>query len=627
MSLFVSCTQEEEFPPRDNTQEVAEFYQHYNTQVKETIAADIVALKEELADETLTEEVKAEKLKDLDRLLERQKNPEFFTFATINDLPSDLNWVANWDEPELGSEQAKKGGVFHTYFSQFPATLRVIGDQSNNSFRGEHWDNVGMGMVTLHPNTGNMIPSLAEKWAVSEDKRTVYYHIDEQATYSDGVAVESDDVFMAFYLSLGPYIHSPYRKEYFSKQFTNITRYDTQIYSITLTSPKPLAALDAAVSPYPRHFYKEVGPDFVKRYNWRPHPTTGAYVIKEDDIMKGRSITLTRVKDWWAKDRKYTKNRFNADKVNYRLIRDTNTALEYFKKGTLDMSMLNLPKNWYEKTEFDAVFDGYIEKATFYADYPAVPRGLYINCAKPLLDNRDVRIGLQYASHFQKVIDFDLRGDAERLETFSDGYGRYSHPTIKARKYSEEKALENFAKAGFTKRGSDGVLVNDSGKRLSFTITYPSSPAVTSMLSRVKEDAIKTGVEYKLEALDGSAMFNKGLEKKHDLIYSGWGVGPPFPSYRQFFHSSNAFETGTKELKTMTNNFSSYSDPEMDMVSQAVRDATSLEEIEKMAHRAEEIIHRDAPWIPAYKVPFIRCGYWRWVQWPDDFNVKQTRDF
>lgn len=625
--LVVSCTQKEEFPPRDNTDEVGKFYQEYNEQVVAKIEADITQIKDELASEYLTDSEKQEKEESLSQLLVRQKSPEYFSFATMADLPSDIVWETNWDEPELGSDKAKKGGVFHTYITKFPATLRVLGEQSNNSFRGEHYGNIGIGAVAMHPNTGAIIPGFADKWSVSADQRTVYFHIDDRATYNDGVPVESDDAFMAFYLNLGPYIYTPYGKEYYSKQFTNITRYDAKHYSVTLARPKPQAPLEASVPVFPRHFYKEVGPDFIKRYNWRPQPTTGAYVIDEKDILKGRSITLTRVKDWWAKDHKYTKNSFNADKIHYRLIRDTNTALEYFKKGKLDFTTLGLPKNWYEKTEVDAVFDGYIEKVVFYADYPTVPRGLYINCAKPLLNNRDIRIGLQHACNFQKVIDFDLRGDAERLNSFADGYGRYSHPTIKARPYSEKLALESFAKAGFTKRGPDGVLVNDAGKRLSFTLTYGSSSAVlTAMLSRIKEEAIKAGVEYKLEGLDGSAAFNKGLEKKHEITFSGWGVGLPYPSYRQFFHSSNAYEKETGELKTMTNNFSSYSDPEMDTLSQTVRDAQTLDEIEKASHRALELIHRDAPWIPGYDVPFLRCGYWRWVQWPDDFNVKLTRD-
>ena len=39
------------------------------------------------------------------------------------------------------------------------------------------------------------------------------------------------------------------------------------------------------------------------------------------DIVKGRSITMTRVKDWWAKDRKYTRNLNNVDRIRYLLKR------------------------------------------------------------------------------------------------------------------------------------------------------------------------------------------------------------------------------------------------------------------------------------------------------------------
>ncbi len=40
--------------------------------------------------------------------------------------------------------------------------------------------------------------------------------------------------------------------------------------------------------------------------------------VKDEDIVKGVSITLTRAKDWWAKDMKYYRNMYNADKILYR---------------------------------------------------------------------------------------------------------------------------------------------------------------------------------------------------------------------------------------------------------------------------------------------------------------------
>jgi microcin C transport system substrate-binding protein len=38
----------------------------------------------------------------------------------------------------------------------------------------------------------------------------------------------------------------------------------------------------------------------------------------------------------------------------------------------------------------------YIEY-TFYNQYPTIPRGFYLNVSKPLLDNQDIRIGIQHA--------------------------------------------------------------------------------------------------------------------------------------------------------------------------------------------------------------------------------------
>ena len=46
------------------------------------------------------------------------------------------------------------------------------------------------------------------------------------------------------------------------------------------------------MTPVPRHFYKDFGPDYVQRYQWEFAPTTGPYVVDSENLDKGRSITL-----------------------------------------------------------------------------------------------------------------------------------------------------------------------------------------------------------------------------------------------------------------------------------------------------------------------------------------------
>lgn len=627
--LLAACARSDDFPPYDCTAEYEAFLPAYNLQVKaeaEARVKELEAKEKELAAAPAKAEELAETRKELAKARHRHQNPEFFTFATPEDLPRNLHWENGQDEPEIGDDNAKKGGQMTDFITAFPPTLRVIGANSNNSFRSTHWDYVEVGLTGLHPDTGRVIPGLASEWAVSEDHRTVYFRLDPDARYSDGETVEADDFILQFYLQLSKYPTNPFGNEYYATQFSNITRYDARTLSITLPDGRPLTPYFANVPAAPRHYYKEFGPDFERRYDWRSRPTTGAYEIGQGDIKKGYSLTLTRVKDWWARDKKFYKNRWNVDRSEWRVVRDPGKALEMFKIGQIDTFLLNLPDNWYDKTAIAPVFNGYIEKATFYNQYPRVNRGLYINTSKPLLGDLDIRLGLAYATNFEKVIEFDLRNDYSRMRTFADGY-EATHPTLQARKFSTAKAREHFAKAGFTKLGADGVLVNDKGQRLSFEITYPKAPASDKIMQRLKEEALKVGLEYRLDGVDGTSYFKKATLKQHDITLSGFGLDPPFMDYFQFFSSKDAYEPDGKTPKTNTNNLFCYANPEMDVWALRQRNATTIEEKTLATHRCEELIHRDAIFIPGFVQDYYRMGYWRWVKFPEaTFNVKMAYD-
>jgi microcin C transport system substrate-binding protein len=648
-----------EYPPYDNTKEVQAFFKRYNKETKanaEKLKAEIEKKLAEAeksgapADNETTEqraeapsseasaqdshsshlspEDRAELEKQLAEVTERLENfPQFFTFASEDALPKDLDWKTGMDSPDIGSPDAKKGGTWNTYFPSmaFPPTIRVFGKEANNGFRGEHWDNIELGLLGVHPNTLKPIPSLADRWAVDPNGRTVYFHIDDETTWSDGTPVVATDFFMTFYIYLSPYLTEPWYRTYYGKQFWNITKYSDKLISITLAHKKPQPEYFASIVPMQRDFYREFGPDFEDRYNWRCRPTTGAYVIKPEDIVKGRSITLSRVKNWWAKDRKYYRHCYNADRMHYWLVRDENKLFELFRKGQIDFMPLGLPKFWYEKTEIPEVFNGYIHKVTFYNVYPRTPRGLYLNFANPLIANRDIRIGLQYATNWRKVIDFDLRGDARRLQIYNDGYGRFSNKKVRARPFDPAKAREAFARAGFAKVGPDGVLRNAEGKRLSFTITYTRSPFSDQIMQRLKEEALKAGLEYKLEAMDGVAAYQKVMRKEHDITLWGWGTSPPYPRYREGFHMDNAFDKNGNP-KPQTNNISCYVNPEVSKLADEIRNASDEDTIERDAKRIEEILNENAVWIPGYTRDFYRVGFWRWMKWPKEFNVMLNRE-
>ncbi|MFT4631759.1 MAG: microcin C transport system substrate-binding protein [Candidatus Pseudothioglobus sp.] len=563
-------------------------------------------------------------------------NPDFFTFKTLADLPAGLIWEDGMEQPEIGSDNAVKGGTEYSRLGDFPRTLRHAGPDSNGSFRPWLLDNTAMLLAHRHPDTFEFYPGLASSWAVDTETKTVYVKLNPDARWSDGEAVTVEDFLFMFFMYQSDYTIAPWYKETFTNQFTNITRFDNLTFSITVPEAKPdLASRVLELNPKPRHFFRELGDDYVERYQWKFEPTTGAYIIKDKDIKKGTSITLTRLKDWWAKDNRFWKNRFNIDRVQLTVMRDSAKVFEAFKKGDIDQFGLNLAEYWYDKlpnTDTD-VANGYIQKTVFYNQRPRPTYGLWMNTSQPLLDNRDIRVGINYATNWQLVIDKFFRGDYQRMQTSSDGYGEFSHPTLTAREYDIDKALEAFEKAGFTQRNADGILINNQGQKLAFTLStgYESMKDVITIL---KEEALKAGLELRIEVLDGTAGWKKVQEKQHDIHFSAFGVSlEMYPRYWEIYHSDNAYDKAfledgsinpARKLKTQTNNLEALASYELDQLIDRYRASDDKQEMIALSHTMTEMLRENASFVPGFFQPFYRLGHWRWMRYPENFNHKHS---
>ncbi len=546
----------------------------------------------------------------------------FLKVGNPSEVPSDLVWSDGMDQPEIGDPAAKKGGVFRRYIPSFPPTFSPFGDNSNNSFRGDLYDYIDLPLVTLHPDTMEIIPGIANQWATSKDGRTIYFRIDPEARYSDGAPVRARDFLLSVYVHVSDNIINPYWKQYYRENIAQVAMYDDLTVSISLPEAKIYAPVFAgAITPAPPHFYAEYGPDYEERYQWRFPPTTGAYEVLPQDVIKGVSITQTRVKDWWAKDRKYYRYRFNPDKLVHTVVRDESKAFELFRAGELDTFFLTQPQLWYEKSEMDPVYKGYIERYTFYSKYPKIPRGLYLNVSKPLLGDRNIRIGIQHSMNWQKVIDVMFRGDYQRLNAFNEGYALFSDPSIVARPFSINAAREAFAKAGFTREGRDGILTRADGTRLSVSLTYPATPQMDRIFAILKEEAKACGFEVQIDGLEYTVSYKKEMQKQHEMVFGSWLISPPVPDFHQFLHSSNAVDENGHP-KPQTNNTFAWHRADTDALSEQVRSATTVDQLNDAACKLQRIMHDEAIFVPGYAVDFIRIGAWRWVKWPD---CKETR--
>lgn len=525
-------------------------------------------------------------------------------------LSEKIEWKTNNSDPVFSSSKAKKGGSFNLSLMNFPMTFRQVGPDSNGSFRSAISSNQ-LSLINIHPNTDNIIPELATHWAFSTDKKTMYFKLDKDARWSDGEPVTAWDYVYTLEFMRSEHIIAPWYNDYYTKEIKEVIVYDDYTIGVKSTKAVPDLYLKIAITPIPKHYFQVLDENFVQEYNWKIVPNTGAYQIS--DFIKGKQIKFARKKDWWAKNKKYFKNRFNSDYVIFDVIRDYNLQYEYFKKGRIDVFSLTIPKYWYEKSNVSLFNDGYINKIWFFNDMQRSAQGMWLNQDKPIFSNKNLCLAFAHAMNIQKVIDNVLRGDYVRLSQAFYGYGEYTDYEIKPRDYDISKVKSLMEKEGFIRAG-DGIWQKDK-KRFSVKVTY-SFEEHTPRLVVLKEEALKAGIELLLERLDPTAAFKKILEKKHDIAWMGWSTNLR-PSYWQGWHSDNAH-------KTQTNNITNTDVKNLDVLIEQYRASIKEKERIELSLKIQRLIHDTAAFVPTFMVPYVRQGYWRWLNLPDFYGTKRS---
>lgn len=186
-----------------------------------------------------------------------------------------------------------------------------------------------------------------------------------------------------------------------------------------------------------------------------------------------------------------------------------------------------------------------------------------------------------------------------------------------------------------------GMKLTSSGSQQYQVLEFTMSTGYAALRPEflvLQEYAQKAGIKLNVEILDGTVAWKKLQEKRHDLHYFAFNVSvEQYPRFWEPYHSDNAYKPSAflpdgsvnpeREVKVQTNNVTMTADWELDQMINRYRASADMDEITDLSHRMQEWIHEDACWIPAWKRPWYRLGYWRWVRWPDPFNVRQSRNF
>jgi microcin C transport system substrate-binding protein len=324
-----------------------------------------------------------------------------------------FDWV-NPDAPKAGTVRIMASGTFDTLN---PYTFKGSSPISTANFQQYGITELN---ATLMAGTGIYDPSgdepassyglIAKSVEFSDDRSWVVFNLRPEARFHDGVPISAYDVAFSYRLLLKDG-HPQYRTNLQEVKRVDILNRH-RIRFVFKRSGNPLLIMRLGELPVlPQHYWKDR--DF-KATTFDPPLGSGPYRITQ--VSPGRSLTFSRVKNWWGEQLPVNRGKYNFNRLEVEFYRDSHVAFEAFKAGEFDFYIEQQAKNWANGYRFPAVENGEIIKAEISHSIPTQTQALFMNSRRAVFADRKVREALAM------MFDFEWTNRA----LFSDSYIRAS---------------------------------------------------------------------------------------------------------------------------------------------------------------------------------------------------------
>jgi len=483
-----------------------------------------------------------------------------------------------------GASKAGGGSVLKVGWASDPNTLNPFVAQDEEAFNiwSLNWDL----LVNFSPEDLSPTPGIAESWDVSEDKKTVTFHLVEDANWSDGKPITSTDVKWSLEVLGG-------KGTLFTGYTDNVTSIQTpDEHTVVIKTKKPDARIVGGLFIYilPEHIWGKVP---VKDLTGQFQPDlplvgSGPYTVTEYD--RGKITRMERNPE------------FRGDAPGF-------DELQFIKYGNQDAVERAL-----QLGEIDLVLE--VQAATFadLGDKPNIdtvqaPQPAYTqlsfnlcsekNCPdaefNPGVQDRTVRQAIAYAIDRERINAIAARGTSfvadGVLPTFYKTF--YETPEQKY-PYDPELANQMLDDAGW-ELNDDGVREKD-GVTLDFDLAVRSESSYNVQAAKlVAEQAEEIGVKFNVDVVSTDKLYDLTVRFVHgkpapdfDTFIWGWGGDPYDPSFLLSLFL-------TSQIGGNSDSF--YSNPKYDRLFNEQAGAFDVDERKEIIDEMVAITQRDLPYI------------------------------
>ena len=439
---------------------------------------------------------------------------------------------------------------------------------------------------------------------ISQDHRVYTFSIRDGVRWHDGHPFSAEDVLFTVKAAMVPSVDAgAFRSSFASLASVEITGRNQIRFRMAEPYWLNDAALASDIVPVPKHVYdpqrildhytfeqirdpkavndpvlKKFGEDFNNNPANRAPVGTGPY--KFEKWQTGQEIVVRRNEDYWGQ-------RPHLEKIIYKIIPDSTTALAALKSGEIDFIPRLLPLQFQEQTSGPA-FQEHFVKATY-----QIPQLAYIgwNEARPYFADKRVRQALTMLIDRAKVIETVRRGMGSMAASPFVPASPDFNPMITPLPYDPKHAAVLMDEAGWIDHNGNGIRDKD-GVEFKFEILAASSnTAAVALLPILQDEFGKAGISVTARRLDAAVFQSTLRDQRADAAIDGWVSSLVFDPY-QLFHSSSARNRGS--------NYYNFRNPTADHIMEQARVEFDAEKRKQLYWRFQDIFHDEQPYTLLY---------------------------
>lgn len=422
-------------------------------------------------------------------------------------------------------------------------------------------------LITLDPETGEVIPNLAKSWEISEDNLRYTFLLREGVYWSDGQPFTAEDVVFTWQSFFAKKLDPETGEVLTDEKGRPLYRYNSRStfgqqingqepkvekvndYAVRFTTPEvyaPFLLFGGGVGILPKHILKDAFDEGTLMDQWsvetainEPWKIVGLNMFVLESYRPGERMVFARNPNYWKVNSDGARLPY-VDRVITKIVQDVNSSNVAFAQGLTDFESI-APDNvaWVKRgaARFDyTILDMGPSNATNFIWFNLNPG--QDSEGKPYVEpykfewfsDKRFRQAVSYGINREGIIRGVYFNRADILNGYVSPKRKFWY-NDQIRKYSfkpeESRAL--FTKMGFKYR--DEQLFDGAGRRVEFTLMTNSNNGLRVEMATVfKENMAALGIEVELQFLDFNTIITKTSDSfDYEACMLGLGGGAPDP--------------------------------------------------------------------------------------------------